>query len=97
MTLINKASFEKIHSSRQNANVKERMLLVLNVVYYGKIAVHVAKEIRKSNGLASQWLKRYKQEGLDESKDIPKGGRHSKISRQVGYRIKTILKKNNHG
>ena len=31
-------------------------------------------------------------EGL---KDRPKGGRHSKISKQAEYRIKTILKENN--
>jgi hypothetical protein len=29
--------------------------------------------------------------------DRPKGGRHPQVSRQVEYRIKTILKESNHG
>ena len=55
------------------------MLLVLNVVYHGKIAAHVAREIHKSKGWASQWLKRYNEEGLEGLTDRPKGGRHPHI------------------
>ena len=77
--------------------MKERMLLVLNVVYYGKVAAHVAREIHKSKGWASQWLKRYREEGLEGLKDKIKCGRHPKISRQVEYRIKGILKESNTG
>jgi len=74
------------------------MLLVLNVVYYGKIAAHVTREIHKSKGWACQWLKRYKEKGLEGLMDSrPKGGRHPQVSRQVEYRIKTILKESNHG
>ncbi len=73
------------------------MLLVLNVVYYNKIAAHVARDIHKSKGWASQWLKRYREEGIEGLKDRPKGGRHSKMSRQMEYRIKIILKENNQG
>jgi putative transposase len=81
----------------KNVNVKERMLLVLNVVYYGKIAANMAREIHKSKGWASQWLKRYNEEGIEGLKDKLKGGRHPKVSRQVEYRIKTILKESNKG
>ena len=73
------------------------MLLVLNVVYYGKIAAHVTREIHKSKGWACLWLKRYKEKGLEGLTDRPKGGRHPQVSRQVEYRIKTILKESNHG
>ena len=73
------------------------MLLVLNVVYYGKIAAHVTGEIHKSKGWASQWLKRYREKGLEGLTDRPKGGRHPQVSRQAEYRIKTILKESNHG
>ncbi len=61
------------------------MLLVLNVIYYGKIAADVAREIHRSKGWASQWLKRYKEEGIEGLKDKSKGGRNSKVSRQVEY------------
>ena len=73
------------------------MLLVLNVIYYGKIATHIAKDIHKSKGWASQWLKRYREEGIEGLKDRPKGGRHPKIQRQIEYRIMTILKESNQG
>ena len=71
------------------------MLLVLNVLYYNKVATHVAREIHRSKGWASQWLKRYREEGMEGLKDRPKDERHPKISRQTEYRIKTILKENN--
>lgn len=38
------------------------MLLVLNVVYHGKVASQVTKDIHKSRGWAFQWLKRYDEE-----------------------------------
>ncbi len=72
------------------------MLLVLNVVYYGKIAAHVARDIHRSKGWASQWLKRCREEGIEGLKDRPKGGRHPKISGQVEYRIKALLKESNY-
>ncbi len=46
---IAKDSFEKIYRIKQDAKTKERMLiLVLNVAYYGKVAVHVAKDFHRS-------------------------------------------------
>ena len=56
MAIIDKkASFEKMYRIEKDVKVKERMLLVLNVVYYGKIATHVAKEtfIKVKVGLLS--------------------------------------------
>jgi putative transposase len=93
----NKTSFEKLYRTEKNANVKERMLLLLNVVYYGKVAAHVPREIHKSKGWASQWLKRYKQEGIERLKDKPKSGRHPEVSSEIEYKIKTILRENNSG
>jgi hypothetical protein len=56
---ITRTAFERVYRAQKDVRVKERMLLVLNVVYYGKIAAH-AREIHKSKGWACQWLKRYK-------------------------------------
>ncbi len=77
--------FERVYRAQKDAREKERMMLVLNVVYYNKIAAHVAKDIHKSKGWTSQWLKRYREEGISGLKDRPKGGRgrHPKISGQV--------------
>ncbi len=72
------------------------MLLVLNVLYYGKVADHVAREIHRSRGWAGQWLKRYDKEGVDGLKDGPKGERHPKISKNTECKIKTVLKESNY-
>ena len=73
------------------------MLLVLNVVYYGKIATHVARDIHKSKGRASLWIKRYREEGLDGLKDRPKTGRRPELSTRAEYKIKTVLKESSNG
>ena len=93
---ITRTAFERVYRAQKDARVKERMLLVLNVVYYGKIAAHVTREIHKSKGWASQWLKRYKEKGLEGLMDRPKGGRPPQVSRQAECRIKTVLKGSNH-
>jgi hypothetical protein len=64
--------------------------LVLNVVYHGKVASQVAKDIHRSRGgWVFQRLKRYEMrkiyiEGL---KDKPKSGRRSRINEKTEYRI----------
>ena len=93
---ITRTAFERVYRAQKDARAKERMLLVLNVVYYGKVAAHVARGIHKSKGWASQWLKRHREEGLEGLTDRPKGGRHPQVSRQAEYRIKAILKESNH-
>jgi transposase len=94
---ITRTAFERVYRAQKDARVKERMLLVLNVAYQGMVAAHVAREIHKSKGWASQWLKRHREEGLEGLMDRPKGGRHPKVSRQAEYRIKAILKESIHG
>ena len=63
MTLT-ESSFEKIYRSEQDVKAKERMLLVLNVVYHDIVASHVAKDLHRNRSWASVWLKRYDKEGL---------------------------------
>ncbi len=94
---ITRTTFERVYRTEKDARIKERLLLVLNVVYHNKVAAHVVREIHKSKGWASQWLKRYREEGISGLKDRPKGGRHPKVSRQIEYKIKTILKESNQG
>lgn len=81
----------------KDVKVKERMLLVLNVVYHGRIAAHVAKDLHRSRSWACQWLKRYDRQGLDGLKDIPKSGRPIELPLEVEYEIKTILTDSNQG
>ncbi|CAN5807483.1 hypothetical protein BH23THE1_BH23THE1_26200 [soil metagenome] len=62
MTIINKISFERSYRMVKDVKVKERMLLVLNVVYQGRIAAHVAKDLHRSRSWVCQWIKRYDRE-----------------------------------
>ena len=98
MTLVNRESFEKIYRIEQNVKVKERMLLVLNVVYQGKIsAAQVARDLHRSKAWACEWLKRYNNEGIEGLKDRTKSGRPPKLSKETSYHIKQELKQSNQG
>jgi hypothetical protein len=51
-----------MYKRESNADVKERMLLVLNVVYDKHIpAAQVARDLHRSRTWASDWLKRYRE------------------------------------
>jgi putative transposase len=94
---LTKTSFERIYKVEKDVKVKERLLLVLNVVYQDMVAAHVARDLHRNRSWACTWLKRYDQEGIEGLKDRPKSGRHPKVSREIEYNIKTILKENNQG
>jgi len=94
---LTKASFEKIYSSEQDAKTKERMLLVLNVVYHGTVAAHVSRDLHRNRSWACVWLKRYEEEGVGGLKNKPRTGRPSELSEKSIYNIKTILKESNQG
>ena len=96
MTLT-RTSFERIYRSELDVKTKERMLLVLNVAYHGVVAAHVARDLHRCKAWASNWLKRYDEEGIGGLKDRPKSGRHSQISKQTEHKIKTMLKESNQG
>ena len=67
-TKVSKRRFEKLYRSEHDTNVKERMLLVLNVVYDKQIpAAQVARDLHRSRTWASNWLKRYREreEGIE--------------------------------
>lgn len=96
MTLT-KTSFERVYRSELDARTRERMLLVLNVAYQGMVASHVARDLHRCKAWASNWLKRYDEEGIGGLKDRPKSGRHSQMSKQTECKIKTMLKESNQG
>jgi transposase len=76
-----KTSFEKIYRDKVNVNTKERMLLVLNLVYQGKIsAAHVATDLHRTRAWVYVLLKTYEKEGLEGLKNKPISGRPSELS-----------------
>jgi putative transposase len=89
-------SFEKIYKHEREAKTKERMLLlVLPLIYLGKISPQVARDLHQSKSWASDWLKRYGKEGIKGLKTRTKSGRPSKLSEKVVYQIKKELKESN--
>ena len=73
------------------------MLLVLNVVYHGMVAAHVARDLHSNRTWACVWLKRYGKEGIEGLQNKPKIGRPPELSDETSYRIKTMLKESNSG
>ncbi|MER5176714.1 MAG: helix-turn-helix domain-containing protein [Candidatus Nitrosocosmicus sp.] len=95
LILTNRESFEKIYKHEQDVKTKERMLLVLNVVYQGKVPAQVARDLHRNRTWVCVWLKRYDEEGLEGLKNKPRTGRPSELSEEVICSIKTILKESN--
>jgi len=61
-TNLSKTRFEKLYRSENDANLlKERMLLILNVVYDKQIPTQVARDLHRSKTWAFDWLKRYRE------------------------------------
>ena len=58
------------------------MLLVLNVVYDKQIPAQVTRDHR-SKTWASDWLKRYREEGIEGLKNRTKSGRPPDISEET--------------
>jgi len=95
---LTKESFEKLYRYEQDVKTKERMLLILNVIYRGKTyAAQVSRDLHRSKAWACEWLKRYDKEGINGLKTRPKSGRPSKLSEDIEYQIKKELKESKQG
>ena len=90
-TNLSKTRFEKLYRSENDANLKERMLLILNVVYDKQIPTQVARDLHRSKTWASDWLKRYREEGIEGLKNRTKSGRPPDILEETVYEIKKEL------
>ena len=73
------------------------MLLVLNVVYNNIIPAQAARDLHRSRTWASDWLKRYSEEGLEGLRNRTKSGRPTEIPEKISYQIKKELKESNQG
>ena len=97
-TNVSKTRFEKIYRSENDANVKERMLLVLKVIYDKQIpAAQVARDLHRSRTWASDWLKRYREEGIEGLKNRTKMADLQIYHEEVVYEIKNELASNRQG
>jgi len=88
---LSRTRFEQLYKRESDAGVKERMLLVLNVVYDKHIPAQVARDLHRSKTWASDWLKRYTEENIEGLKNRTKSGRPPDIPEETVYEIKKEL------
>jgi len=55
---LSRTRFEQLYRKESDVDLKERMLLVLNVVYDQHIPAQAARDLHRSRTWASDWLKR---------------------------------------
>ena len=95
---LSRARFEQVYRKEYDADIKERMLLILNVVYDKHIpAAQVARDLHRSKTWASDWLKRYREEGIEGLRDKSKSGRPPEIPQEIVYKIKSKLSSSKQG
>ncbi len=95
---LSRTRFEQLYKRESDAGVKERMLLVLNIVYDKHIPAQVARDLHRSKTWASDWLKRYREENIEGLKNRTKSGRPPDISpEETVYEIKKELTSSKQG
>jgi transposase len=94
---LSRTRFEQLYKRESDAGVKERMLLVLNVVYDKHIPAQVARDLHRSKTWASDWLKRYREENIEGLKNRTKSGRPPDIPEETVYEIKKELTSSKQG
>ena len=94
---LTKSKLESVYRNETDVKVKERLLLILKVKNDGMIPARAAKELHRSRTWASDWLRRYQEEGVDGLKDRSKRGRPPEISNEVSFRIRRNLEESKQG
>ncbi len=94
---LSRTSFEQLYKRESDADVKERMLLVLNVVYEKQIPAQIARDLHRSRTWASDWLKRYREEGIEGLKTRSKSGRPTEIPQEIVYKVQNKLASSKQG
>ena len=87
---LTKSQLVNLYKKEKDPKVKERLLLVIRVMCDHHIPYRVVKEMNRSNPWASDWLKRYGNEGIDGLKDRAKSGRRPELPEEIECEVKTI-------
>ena len=97
LQIYQKQDLKNYTNLKYDADLKERMLLILNVVYDKQIPTQVARNLHRSKTWASDWLKRYREEGIEGLKNRTKSGRPPDIPKETVYKIKSQLASSKQG
>ena len=81
------------YNREQDADVKERILLIRRIVEDKKHIEDVAKELHRCRAWAYKWYKRYNENGggLDGLKDKERSGRPPEVPKDVMVKIRQEL------
>ena len=92
---LTKSKLVSLYKKENDPKVKERLLLlVIRVREDGQVPFRVVKEMHRSNPWASNWLKRYDDEGIEGLQDRTKSGRPPELTEEeVSYQIKQRIKR----
>src|SRR3954451_14115613 len=97
MSSLTKTKLVNLYKKENDPKVKERLLLIIKVREDKQIPFRVVKEMHQSNPWASDWLKRYDNEGIKGLRNRTKSGRPSEISEEISsYQIKKELKESSY-
>ena len=90
-------ALDKAYKYEYDADVKERILLIIRVLIDKQHIESVAKELHKSRAWAYKWYKRYIDKGLEGLKDKPRSGRPSLVKHDLMITIRQELETSNTG
>ena len=94
MASFHRSELEHLYKTEADPDVKERLLLVMKIEEGDEMIIpaRIAKELHRSRTWASDWLARYKKEGVEGLKDRHKSGRPPKLPLEIAVKIKKKLK-----
>ena len=95
--MIARQEFEALYKREEDADVKERLLLILRVEGDDLIPAHAARELHRSRPWASYWLGRFSEQGVDGLRDRVKSGRPPKLPVEVALKIRGTLSQSRQG
>ena len=95
--MIARNELEELYKREEDADVKERLLLILRVEGDGLIQARAARELRRSRPWASYWLGRFSEKGVAGLRDRARSGRPSKLPVEVALKIKGTLSQSRQG
>ena len=82
--ILTKSKLVNLYKKENDPKVKERLYCLLSELREdGQIPFRVVKEMHRSNPWASDWLKRYDEEGIEGLKDRTKSGRPPELTEEI--------------
>jgi transposase len=88
---------ERAYRDQEDPDVKERLFLVLRVKGDGIRPARASKELRRTRGWATKWMKRFAKDGIDGLRDGERSGRPPKLSPEIVSSIRKELFESSQG